>query len=95
MERFGERSIEVDGLQLAAPSQLTARWHYVFAKRAADIVVSSLLLLLLAPPSAGIGLMIRLGSPGSALFVQKRAGKNGKLFNIYKFRSMYMQHAEV
>jgi lipopolysaccharide/colanic/teichoic acid biosynthesis glycosyltransferase len=89
-ERSGEGSIEVDGLQLAAPSQLTARWHYVFAKRVVDIVVSSLLLVVLAPFLFLIGLMIRLGAPGPALFVQKRTGKNGKLFNMYKFRSMYM-----
>jgi len=89
-EMCGEGSIEVDGLQLAAPSQLSARWHYEFAKRVVDIVASSLLLVVLAPFLLLTGLLIRLGSPGPALFVQKRAGKNGKLFNIYKFRSMYM-----
>jgi exopolysaccharide biosynthesis polyprenyl glycosylphosphotransferase len=89
-ERSGEGPIEVDGLQLAAPSQLTARWHYGFAKRVVDIVVSSLLLVAFAPFLFLIGLMIRLGSPGPALFVQKRAGKEGKLFCMYKFRSMYM-----
>jgi exopolysaccharide biosynthesis polyprenyl glycosylphosphotransferase len=89
-ERSGEGSIEVDGLQLAAPSQQTARVHYAFAKRVVDIVVSSLLLVVLAPFLLLTGLMIRLESPGPAIFVQKRAGKNGKLFNIYKFRSMYM-----
>ena len=90
LERCGEGSIEVDGLQLAAPSQLTDRWHYVFSKRVVDIVVSALLLIVLGPFLLLIGLMIRLGSSGPALFVQKRAGKNGKLFNIYKFRSMYL-----
>jgi lipopolysaccharide/colanic/teichoic acid biosynthesis glycosyltransferase len=89
-ERSGEGPIEVDGLQLAAPSQLTARWHYGFAKRVVDIFVSSLLLVAFAPFLFLIGLMIRLGSPGPALFVQKRAGKEGKLFSMYKFRSMYM-----
>jgi exopolysaccharide biosynthesis polyprenyl glycosylphosphotransferase len=89
-ERSGERSIEVDGLQLATPSELTVRWHYVFAKRVVDIVISSLLLIVLAPFLLLMGLMIRLESPGPALFVQKRAGKNGKFFNMYKFRSMYM-----
>ena len=89
-ERCGEGSIEVDGLQLAAPSHLTDRWHYAFSKRVVDIVVSSLLLIVLAPLLFAIGLMIRLGSSGPALFVQKRAGKNGKLFDIYKFRSMYL-----
>jgi exopolysaccharide biosynthesis polyprenyl glycosylphosphotransferase len=89
-ERSGEGPIEIDGLQFAAPSQLTARWHYGFAKRVVDIFVSSLLLVAFAPFLFLIGLMIRLGSPGPALFVQKRAGKEGKLFSMYKFRSMYM-----
>jgi exopolysaccharide biosynthesis polyprenyl glycosylphosphotransferase len=89
-ERGGEGSIEVDGLQLASPSKLATRWHYVFAKRVVDICVSLLLLVVFSPFLFLIGLMIRLGSPGPALFVQKRAGKNGELFNIYKFRSMYM-----
>jgi exopolysaccharide biosynthesis polyprenyl glycosylphosphotransferase len=90
-ERSGEGPIEVDGLQLAAPSQVTARWLYGFAKRVVDIVVSALLLVAFAPFLFLIGLMIRLGSPGPALFVQKRAGKEGKLFSMYKFRSMYME----
>ena len=89
-ETVGEGSIEVDGLQLTVPRELTAQCHYGFAKRLLDIVVSSLLLVVLSPFLLLVGLMIRLGSPGPALFVQKREGKNGKLFNIYKFRSMYM-----
>ena len=35
-----------------------------------------------------IAIMIRLESPGNPFFVQKRIGKNGRLFNIYKFRTM-------
>jgi lipopolysaccharide/colanic/teichoic acid biosynthesis glycosyltransferase len=66
-----------------------APWHYAIAKRTADLFVSSLLLVLLAPLLLLIGLMIRLDSPGPALFVQKRVGRNGRLFHIYKFRSMY------
>jgi exopolysaccharide biosynthesis polyprenyl glycosylphosphotransferase len=88
-DRSREASTEVDGWQLAAPSELSSQWPHLFAKRAGDIVVSSLLLILLAPFLLLIALMIRLGSPGPAIFVQKRAGKYGELFNIYKFRSMY------
>jgi exopolysaccharide biosynthesis polyprenyl glycosylphosphotransferase len=88
-DRSGEGSIEVDGLQLASPSTSDTRWHYVLAKRVVDIVVSLLLLVVFSPLLVLIGLMIRLGSPGPALFVQKRAGKDGEIFNMYKFRSMY------
>ena len=63
--------------------------HDSIAKRAADLVLSSLLLVLLAPLFLLIALLIWLDSPGPALFVQKRVGRNGELFNIYKFRSMH------
>src|SRR6185312_8331480 len=62
---------------------------YAFCKRAIDLAVSSLLLVLFAPLLALIALLVRLDSPGPALFMQKRVGRNGELFNIYKFRSMY------
>ncbi|WP_162539342.1 sugar transferase [Granulicella sp. WH15] len=66
----------------------TPRWSYTFSKRLLDLVVSSLLLLLLSPVLLLIALLIRLSSRGPALFVQRRAGRHGIPFNMYKFRSM-------
>ncbi len=45
--------------------------------------------VLLLPVMAIIALAIKLDSPGPVLFKQKRVGKNGLLFNLYKFRSMF------
>ncbi len=59
-------------------------------KRLMDIaggLVGSLITLLLIPP---IGLAIWLSDPGPIFFSQTRIGENGKKFQIYKFRSMYM-----
>lgn len=67
---------------------------YAFCKRAIDLVISALLLTLFAPLLALIALLVRLDSPGPALFVQKRVGRNGELFDIYKFRSMYAGSAK-
>lgn len=72
---------------LSAPR--TAPRYYAFCKRAVDLVLSALLLVLFAPLFALIAIFVRLDSPGPALFIQKRVGRNGELFNIYKFRSMY------
>ncbi|MGH2515734.1 MAG: sugar transferase [Ktedonobacterales bacterium] len=59
------------------------------AKRALDIVVAVLVLLLTLPFYPFILLAIRLDSEGPALFRQVRAGQDGRLFAVYKFRSMY------
>ncbi len=62
-------------------------------KRSFDIVVSFISLLLLSPLLAAIAIAIKLGSPGPAIYVSRRNGKKGKLFNFYKFRTM-VQDAE-
>ncbi|MEI2644756.1 MAG: exopolysaccharide biosynthesis polyprenyl glycosylphosphotransferase [Candidatus Competibacter sp.] len=62
---------------------------YVF-KRLLDIVVSLELLLLLAPLFLVVAVLIKLESPGPIFFRQIRVGRWGKLFSMWKFRSMYV-----
>jgi exopolysaccharide biosynthesis polyprenyl glycosylphosphotransferase len=57
-------------------------------KRAFDIAVSATVLVLIAPVLLLIALAIKLDTPGPVLFKQLRVGENGKLFRMYKFRSM-------
>jgi len=57
-------------------------------KRIIDIVLSLIGLILSFPIQLIISVLIRLDSKESVLFVQKRPGRNGKIFNIYKFRTM-------
>lgn len=59
-----------------------------FAKRAGDFVLAAGLLVFLAPLLVLIAALVRLTSPGPALFKQRRTGLNGKVFQIYKFRTM-------
>ncbi len=67
------------------------RTHRVDAglRRLLDVTVSLSVLLFLFPVLALIALLIKLGSPGPVLFVQKRVGLDGREFPVYKFRSMY------
>ncbi len=62
---------------------------YLFAKRTMDIVSSILLLIFFSPVIVAISIAIKLDSKGPILAdTPQRVGKNGKLFKMYKFRSM-------
>ena len=57
-------------------------------KRVFDLLVGGLSLLLISPLLGVIALAIKLDSRGPAIFLQQRVGENGRLFGMYKFRSM-------
>lgn len=61
---------------------------YLIFKRIFDICVSFCALIVLSPILLIVVIAIRLDSKGSAIFTQDRIGKDGKLFKLYKFRSM-------
>lgn len=61
---------------------------YLIIKRAMDISISLIGLLLFSPLTLIIMALIKLDSKGGAFFQQERVGKNGNIFNIYKFRTM-------
>jgi len=66
-----------------------------FSVRLLDISVSLFAFLTLAPLMLVLIVLIRLGDGGSALYKQPRIGKNGKVFNCWKFRSMVTNSSEV
>jgi len=66
----------------------TRRPFYDTAKRIVDLLLGSVLFIILLPLSIVIAILIRLSSRGPILFTQKRVGKNGKEFTLYKFRTM-------
>lgn len=83
-----ERVERVQGGMLDA-----GRWQLV-AKRAIDVAGSLVLLLALLPLFVLTALAVKLTSRGPVLFVQERAGKEGRRFDCYKFRSMYVDAEE-
>lgn len=69
--------------------QLTKKQkRYLPIKRAIDVILSGGAILILSPVLGVISLAIKLESPGPVLFKQKRIGKDKKIFEIWKFRSM-------
>src|SRR6185295_8339972 len=79
---------DLDGMPLVSFATAPTAPLQLMAKRALDVVVSSLLLVLGAPISVGIALLIKLTSGGTVLFRQTRCGLNGRAFTLYKFRTM-------
>ncbi len=65
--------------------------RHTLIKRLMDVAISSTLLLLGAPFLLILGLLIKLDSPGPALFKQKRHGFNNRIFDVYKFRSLRVE----
>jgi undecaprenyl phosphate N,N'-diacetylbacillosamine 1-phosphate transferase len=61
---------------------------YQYVKRVLDIVIAVLSAILLSPLMAVTAIAVKSESEGPALFKQDRLGKGGKVFKIYKFRSM-------
>jgi exopolysaccharide biosynthesis polyprenyl glycosylphosphotransferase len=57
-------------------------------KRVASLIISTIGLVLTAPLAALVALAIRADSTGPVIFRQKRVGQNGKIFTLYKFRTM-------
>lgn len=66
----------------------------IFIKRVVDIIGSVVGLVLTGIFTIIIGPIIFLSDPGPIFFTQRRIGKNGRIFNMYKFRSMYQDAEE-
>lgn len=84
--------------QRAVSKVQSKSWQFranLFLKRVLDIVCASIALLLLSPLFLLTVILIRLESPGGALFIQERWGKGMKKIRVYKFRSMFLDRCDV
>jgi exopolysaccharide biosynthesis polyprenyl glycosylphosphotransferase len=81
----------VGGLPLMSFAAVDPKGLQFALKHALDRVLALVLLVVLSPVMLCAAIAVRLSSPGPALFSQRRVGRDGKVFNFYKFRSMRMQ----
>src|SRR5947209_15599655 len=79
---------ELEGIPFLTFTTTPSNETQLALKRTLDIAVSLLLLALSLPVITLVALMIKITSPGSVFFKQKRIGLNGRMFVLYKFRTM-------
>ena len=84
------RSDSVCGVSVISVCDTPFRGFNGILKRMSDIVLSLLILILVSPVMLLIALMVKVGSPGPAIFKQRRYGLDGEQILVYKFRSKKM-----
>lgn len=84
----------MEGMELKFENKQNLR-VYKICKRIIDIIGAGLGLILLSPIIAIVACAVKFTSKGPVFFSQKRVGKNGELFEMYKFRSMVVNAEEL
>lgn len=73
---------------------IPVQWHQHLLRRCIEVPIALIALVIALPIIIGVGLWIRVGTPGPVLFFQDRVGKGGKTFKFVKFRTMYADAKE-
>jgi len=81
----------IGGIPLIGEKVTPIRKFDLFVKRVMDVVFSVIICLFFLPVFLAIAVLIKQDSPGPVIFQQRRVGKKGKEFTIYKFRTMYVE----
>ncbi len=87
--------VKLDGKDKTSPCAQYARPHYQVGKRLFDIVVSVVALVALSPIFLIVSILVLFSGGFPIVYKQTRVGRNGKLFKIYKFRTMVKNAEEV
>jgi exopolysaccharide biosynthesis polyprenyl glycosylphosphotransferase len=80
---------EIAGLSVVGFAGLESRRMFIWLKRAMDVVIAAAALVLLSPLLLLISIAIAVDSPGPVLYRQRRVGRHGRQFWMYKFRTMH------
>lgn len=81
--------------KVISKESIGSRYLYCFLKRAIDILFALIGLVILSPVILVVAIVIKIESRGPSVFTQERVGKNGCVFNMYKFRSMVVNAEEL
>jgi putative colanic acid biosynthesis UDP-glucose lipid carrier transferase len=82
------RTTDIDGLPIVALCETPFQGSQGMIKTASDYIIATLVLLLVSPLMIAIAIAIKLTSPGSVIFKQRRYGLDGREITVYKFRTM-------
>ena len=83
------------GVELQISTNKAKSKAYLISKRVIDVLIAFPVLLIVLIPMGLITLLIKLESPGPAIYVHKRIGKNGASIGLLKFRSMFVNADEM
>jgi exopolysaccharide production protein ExoY len=89
------QAAEWEEISLAVHRLRTNGVHYRMIKRLLDIVIVCTLMPCLLPLLVMAALLVRISSPGPILYSQKRIGRFGREFRLWKFRSMYVNGDQI
>lgn len=89
------RPVDFGGLPMVAYDAYPRHPAHELAKRFIDIIVSSVGLIILGPVLLILALAVKITSRGPVVFAQDRIGFNGRVFKMYKFRSMVTNAEEL
>jgi len=86
-------SLSMKPLDLAGWPSVQVRYNLLnswvrLLKRLVDLIICFFSIIITLPIFLAIAILIHFDSPGPIIFVQERVGKDGKVFNLYKFRTM-------
>ena len=80
---------DIGGIPLVVFERSFGKEWQLFVKRTMDVVISAFGIVFLSPLLLIVVILIKITSPGKIFFTQERVGLHGRLFTLYKFRSMY------
>lgn len=82
------RASDIKGVPVVALCETPFYGYRGVSKRITDVLLASCMVVVLLPLLLGIALLVRVSSPGPAIFKQRRYGLDGREISVYKFRSM-------